>query len=130
MIKNFFIAFWKKQINFFRSLFYSHLKQCCTFLIHLSTCGRGIHLIIILKLLQTTWPQLILWNLMVARLVSGGSLHAEAEQIIGMRKTAFNKALREYKKDNSSSQNSTNSTGKKTNRQSKHARNQSTQNAI
>ena len=38
-------------------------------------------------------------NLIIDRLVSGGSLQAEAEQTIAGRKTAFNKALREFKKD-------------------------------
>ena len=41
---------------------------------------------------------LIEHNLIVARLISGGSLPAEAEQTIASRKAAFNKALREYKK--------------------------------
>ena len=44
-------------------------------------------------------------NLIIARLVSGGSLPAEAEQTIASRKTAFNKALREFKKDNPMLQN-------------------------
>ena len=43
---------------------------------------------------------LIEHNLIVARLISGGSLPAEAEQTIASRKAAFNKALREYKKEN------------------------------
>ena len=43
---------------------------------------------------------LIEHNLIVARLISGGSLPAEAEQTIASRKAAFNKALCEYKKEN------------------------------
>ena len=39
-------------------------------------------------------------NQMVERLVSGGSLASEAEQVIAGRKTAFKKALREHKRDN------------------------------
>ena len=38
-------------------------------------------------------------NLIVARLADGGSLPSEAEIVIASRKTAFNKALREYKRD-------------------------------
>ena len=38
---------------------------------------------------------------MVARLVTGGSLLSEAESIIAARKTAFNKANREFKKNKS-----------------------------
>ena len=38
-------------------------------------------------------------NPIVARLMEGESLHAEAELTIATRKTAFNKALREYKKE-------------------------------
>ena len=37
-------------------------------------------------------------NLIVARLMDGGSLRSEAEQAIASRKAAFNKALREFKK--------------------------------
>ena len=36
---------------------------------------------------------------MIDRLIQGGSLLGEAEQIIASRKTAFNKALKEYKKN-------------------------------
>ena len=42
-------------------------------------------------------------NLIVQRLLSGGSNRAEAEQTIALRKTAFNKALREHKRDNNQS---------------------------
>ncbi len=35
---------------------------------------------------------------MIDRLIQGGSLLGEAEQIIASRKTAFNKALKEFKK--------------------------------
>ena len=66
-------------------------------------------------------------NQIIACLVGGGSLPAEAEQIIAMRKTALNKALREYKKENQNSQSA--SSGKKSNRQNKQARSQLTQNA-
>ena len=40
-------------------------------------------------------------NLIVARLVEGGSFPAEAEATIAGRMTAFNKALCEYKKEQS-----------------------------
>ena len=43
-------------------------------------------------------------NLILARLVNGGSLPAKAEQVIAGGKTAFNKALREYKKEHGTSQ--------------------------
>ena len=33
----------------------------------------------------------------MAKLLTGGNLQAEAELVIASRKTAFNKALREYK---------------------------------
>ena len=62
-------------------------------------------------------------NLIVARLVSGGSLPAEAEQTIASRKAAFNKALREFKKGNQN-QNSNRAT-----RQRKLSKNNSSQNA-
>ena len=67
---------------------------------------------------------LIEHNLIVARLVSAGSLPAEAEQTIASRKAAYNKALREYKKENPSNQ----SSGRPT-RQSKLSKNNSSQNA-
>ena len=35
----------------------------------------------------------------MANLVAGGSNHSEAEQIIAARKTALNKAIREYTKE-------------------------------
>ena len=38
-------------------------------------------------------------NLAVANLMSGGSLQAEAEQVINARKLSFNRALREFKKE-------------------------------
>ena len=38
-------------------------------------------------------------NLIVARLVTGGSLQSEAELVVASRKTAFNKAHRELKHD-------------------------------
>ena len=64
-------------------------------------------------------------NLVVARLVSAGSLPAEAEQTIALRKAAFNKALREYK--NEYTQNTNQNGSKKSTRQSKQAKNQSSQ---
>ena len=67
---------------------------------------------------------LIEHNLIVARLVSAGSLTAEAEQTIASRKAAYNKALHEYKKENPSNQ----SSGRPT-RQSKLSKNNSSQNA-
>ena len=48
---------------------------------------------------------LIEHNLIVARLVGAGSLASEAEQTIALRKAAFNKALREYKKENNQNAN-------------------------
>ena len=68
---------------------------------------------------------LIKHNLIVARLVSAGSLPAEAEQTIASRKTAYNKALREFKKENPSSQNQNSN---KATRQSKLSKNNQSQN--
>ena len=38
-------------------------------------------------------------NQIIARLVEGGSIPSKAELVIASRKTAFNKALREFKRD-------------------------------
>ena len=54
-------------------------------------------------------------NQVVAGLVSGGSSQAEAEQVIASRKTAFNKAMKDYKKERKQS------FGKKQTRSSKNA---------
>ena len=59
-------------------------------------------------------------NLVVARLVSAGTLPAEAEQTIALRKAAFNKAVREYKKE--PTQNTNQNGAKKLTRQSKQAK--------
>ena len=65
-------------------------------------------------------------TLMVARLVSGGSPQAEAEQIITQRKAAYNKALRDFKKDLNAGQQS--NPTRRTGRQGKHVKDQSTNN--
>ena len=62
-------------------------------------------------------------NLIVTRLMEGGSLRSEAEQAISSRKAAFNKALREYKKSNVNPL-----VNKRGNKNSKHTNSQSNQN--
>ena len=64
-------------------------------------------------------------NLVVARLVSAGTLPAKAEQTIALRKAAFNKAVCEYKKEHT--QNTNQNGAKKLTRQSKQAKDQSSQ---
>ena len=55
---------------------------------------------------------------MVQRLVDGGSLLAEAEQTIAARKAACNKALREFKKEQTPKNLNNAKKGTRSNRQS------------
>ena len=64
-------------------------------------------------------------SLIVARLVSGGSLPAEAEQIITSHKTDFNKSLREFKKAQTQASTQAN---KRNTKNSKHVNSQLTNN--
>ena len=65
-------------------------------------------------------------NDMVATLVAIGIQKSEAEIVIASRKTAFNKALREYKKEAGAK----GSQSRKSQRTSKHVESQHSQNGV
>ena len=65
-------------------------------------------------------------NLIVSNLMAGGSLQSEAELVFTARKNAFNKAMREYKKETGIKQQQ----GRKSTRNSKHVGSQQSQNGL
>ena len=65
-------------------------------------------------------------NQIVAGLMAGGSLESEAELVFSERKTAHNKALREYKKEYGQRQ----SQGKKSTKNSKQVSSQQSQHGM
>ena len=67
-------------------------------------------------------------NLLITNLMAGGSLRHEAEATIASRKNAYNKALREYKKETGLNQKQLQTQLKKTTRSSKQNSSQSTEN--
>ena len=67
-------------------------------------------------------------NLVVSNLVAAGSQRAEAEATIASRKTAYNKALRDYKKVAGLNQKQIQTQARKSSRTSKQQSSQSTDN--
>ena len=65
-------------------------------------------------------------NLAVADLMNGGSLRAKAEQVINGRKLAYNRALREFKKE-MEPPSTRNGYPRKSNKNGKHVSSQGTQ---